>query len=136
MRKAARTGYRLCEEAKSIYSTARICKMTSAEISERVEAWRATFPKRLTVNEHGFVSGFIHALNDAIWQEVEFCYRDGAGVIYSTHKASTHRLTEEFYASGRGCELADMESAFLWKGSDKPYTKWSKTADLKKSAST
>lgn len=72
----------------------------------------------------GAVCGMIQYATHNLW---EFCYRDSSGIIFSTHKDSIHRTTEEFYASGRGCELANMECAHVWKGTDKPFTEWERT---------
>ena len=69
----------------------------------------------------GFVRGMCRARDNRVMRDlVEFCYvKDG--VLYSTHKASTHRSTEEFYSTGRGCELGGLPSGFYWKGTDKPF---------------
>ncbi len=125
MQRKARTQYSIAQEARDLYAMFRVCKMTADEMNTRLAAFRATWPKRMTNHERGFVDGYLWSLYDGVWQHVEFCYRDANGVLYSTHKESTHRLTEEFYASGRGRELCDMECAHVWKGSDKPYTAWS-----------
>ncbi len=49
--------------------------------------------------------------------------RNGAplGILFSTHKQSTHRLTEEFYSAGKGAELGGLPNGIYWRGSDKPY---------------
>lgn len=82
--------------------------------------------RRYSVWFAGFVAGLIHAEMQANWQKVEFVYRDQDGVIYSTMKGSSHRSTEEFYSTGRGSELGQMERAHVWIGTDKPYTAWAK----------
>lgn len=125
MRRKARTSYSLAQEARDLFMTFRICKMSSEEIEARLKTWRETFPKRLTNHERGFVDGYVWALRDALWQDVEFVYRDANGILYSTHKGTELRSTEEFYQRGEGCLLGDMECAHVWKGSSKPYTKFS-----------
>lgn len=71
--------------------------------------------------------GYIQARHDDVMRKyVEFCYRDAAGVLYSTHRDSTHRKTEEFHASGRGAELSTLEGTHVWKGTDKPFGPWTR----------
>jgi hypothetical protein len=109
---------------RDIVSTGRIMRSTHSEIHDKALAMLAAMPTRFTVGDRTYVSGYLQALLDSLWSEVEFCYRDASGVIFSTAKNSAHRMTEEFYASGRGCELVDMECAHLWRGTDKPFTAW------------
>lgn len=115
---------------RDVYSTVRMCRMMHADAIKicRERVFDA-LPKSTPRHVQEFLRGYDCALYDAIWSEVEFCYRDAEGVIYSTHKDSTHRLTQEFYASGRGCELCTLERAHLWKGTDKPYTGWTMPRD-------
>lgn len=110
---------------RAVISTGRIQKLTHAEIASNARAVLDSMPKRMRQYEKTYASGYIRALLDALWSEVEFCYRDASGVLYSTHKDTPHRKTEEFYSSGRGCELGNMEGAHVWKGTDKPFTAWS-----------
>lgn len=117
---------RAVQRIRDIVSTGRIMRRTHTNIHSDAMAALAVMPKRMTKTEHAFARGYLRALLDGLWQEVEFCYRDSKGVIYSTAKDSTHRKTEEFYSSGRGHLLGDMESAHLWKGTDKPYTIWNR----------
>jgi len=116
-----------------IFSTATICRHTSAELYQRLreqitEPMQTRTPagrRRFTSFARGYAAGVIAEKLNALWyKEVEFCYRDEAGQIFSTHKQSAHRSTEEFYAAGRGVELARMECAHVWKGTDKPFTPW------------
>lgn len=116
--------YRVAE----VYSTIRICRMTHAEAIAEVkrlitdEAYRKYANGRhvYSVWTRGFVSGLDRAHYNALWREVEFCYLVD-GVLYSTHKTSTHRLTEEFYARGEGHLLSKAEGRHYWLGTDKPY---------------
>jgi hypothetical protein len=115
------------QRVRDIVSTGRIMKLTHAEIYSRADAALAGMPKRMTVSERTYARGYLHALMDSLWSETEFCYRNSSGVLFSTHKESAHRRTEEFYSSGRGVLLGEMESAHVWKGTDKPFTDWAFT---------
>lgn len=76
---------------------------------------------RYTQYIKGFVQGLITAHRARIFQnEVEFCYIVD-GVLYSTHKNSTHKSTEEFYQNGTGHLLNDAKSGLYWKGTELPY---------------
>lgn len=112
-----------------LFSTVRVCRMTSAQVIERTDSaiyeelnrkhgTRAVYSSYVK----GYVAGLISAARARIYAEqVEFCYVID-GVIFSTHKTSSHRLTEEFYSAGRGAELANYPSGHFWKDSNKPYT--------------
>lgn len=115
----------LISAVKTAVSMGRVMKETSTKIHARTLTIMRNAPKGLPRHVRDYVQGYIHALLDALWLEVEFCYRDAEGVIFSTQQGSTHRSTEEFYLNNKGHLLADMESAQLWKGTDKPYTEWS-----------
>lgn len=69
----------------------------------------------------GYVSGLLAMHRAALRSKVEFCYVKN-GILFSTHKVSVHRSTEEFYSAERGCELGKLPCAHFWRGSDKPYT--------------
>lgn len=112
-----------------VYSMARICKMTQTEILARVqsqiydELQRKHGGKRAVYSAyvHGYVSGLMHAEQQDIMQNhVEFCYLVD-GVLFSTHKDTEKRQTEEFYARDAGHELNDKPSGFVWRGTVKPY---------------
>lgn len=116
---------------RDVYATAEVCRFTAAQLfksladaraplAQRTEAGRRKFTRQF----YGYVAGYCDAKYSELWGKVEFCYRDAAGVIYSTHKQSVHRSTEEFYAAGRGSELGDLECAHVWKGTDRPFTPW------------
>lgn len=117
-----------------IYSTAYITKPTSAELHERLNNFLAELcertpggRRRYSVETIGYARGYARALDNQIMREqVEFVYRSlHSGYIYSTHKQSTHKSTEEFYEKGEGALLGEMEAAHVWKGTDKPFTPWS-----------
>jgi hypothetical protein len=110
------------------YSMIESCRMNSADTLAYIRKWidaeltrkhgsRAVYSQYL----QGFVRGMCRARDNRIMRDlVEFCYVEN-GVLFSTHRESAHRKTEEFYSAGRGCELAGMPSGFFWKGTDKPY---------------
>jgi hypothetical protein len=114
---------------RDVFSTVRICRMPATDARERVQSVFNALPKSTPRHVIEFLRGYCTALQDSVWSDVEFCYRDASGTLFSTHRDSTHRKTEEFYASGKGCELGNLESAHVWKGTDKPYTPWSRMAD-------
>lgn len=112
-----------------VFSMARICKMTQAQIHESVqsqiydELHRKHGGKRAVYSAyvHGFVSGLLRAEQNTIMRnDVEFCYLVD-GVLFSTHKDTDKRQTEEFYARDAGSELSNAPSGFVWKGTVKPY---------------
>lgn len=83
----------------------------------------------------GFVRGMCRTRDNHIMRDlVEYCYVED-GVLFSTHKASTHRSTEEFYSSGRGCELGNLPSGFYWKGTNKPFFRAGETTPFRGSTS-
>lgn len=110
------------------YHMIELCMMPSAQMNEYL---RSRIDSELSRKhgtrpvysqyEQGFVKGLCRARDNRIQRDMmEYCYiKDG--VLYSTHRFTTHRSTEEFYQSGRGCELADLPSGFFWKGTDKPF---------------
>lgn len=119
-----------------IYSTAASCKQTSAELNTAVREYLAMLNERTPGGTRrycqefvGYARGFARCLDRRIMEGpdalVEFVYRDAEGVCYSTHRLTTHyHTTEEFYETGRGCELGNMECAHVWKGTSKPFTPW------------
>jgi hypothetical protein len=113
------------------FSAARQFRESAEQIDARMtairEELRSKTPRgkwRYSEYMRHYSEGYTKARYDDIWQHVEFCYRDAAGVLYSTHRDSTHRKTEEFYSSGRGAELSTLPGAHVWKGTDRNYTPW------------
>lgn len=112
--------------------TARIMKPTHAQIhgqfmsgiyatmSAKSESGRA----RYTAADRAYVQGAFDVLLNQLWQEVEFVYRDAAGNIYGTHRDSIYPYWQD--AGLDGAAVNSMESAHLWKGTDKVFTEWSK----------
>ena len=120
---------------RDIFSMAKVCKWTDAELNDRIvrkiwEPMNSRTPsgrKRFSEYMRGFAAGIVQSERDRIWREkVEFCYRDSDGVLFSTWKESVHRKTEEFFNAGRGSELGKMECAHVWVGTDKPFGPFSK----------
>ena len=113
---------------EDVFSMSRLCGMTSAEENERVKThiWdelNRKHGKRAVYSAWfcGYAAGLIAAARSANYaQHLEFCYVEN-DVKFSTHKASSHRSTEEFYSAGRGCELGSLPSGHFWKKSGKPY---------------
>lgn len=109
----------------SLFATATICKVTSEEFTRRYQALPVFAKYKSGRSKHPhymqmFAKGYFFALRNRIYQEyLEFCYVDGSGVMYSTHRQSSHRSTEEWYQAGQGSELAKLPSGHYWKGSDK-----------------
>lgn len=129
-KKFAHTGD-ITNAINSAFTSARTFRESHETIDARVAVIRdelnSKTPRgkwRYTQYERHFAEGFMRARYEDIWQHVEFCYRDSAGVLYSTHRDSTHRKTEEFYSTGRGAELCRLPGAFVWKGTDRNYTAW------------
>lgn len=111
------------------YSSTRSFRLTSAEMQER----RQTYILSELSRKHGkravysaYVAGYVAGLEAAHRAEMyrfhlEYCFCVD-GVLYSTHRDSTHRKTEEFYARGEGHILGNAPvHGHYWKGTDKPY---------------
>lgn len=145
---------------RDAYSSLRICKGVlndpdrleplRAELNTRSplgrllpDGWSRTAKGRPRYDSwtRGFAAGLIEAeWNQIMHNEVEFCYRhpDRPEVLFSTHKESVHRKTEEFYERNAGPELNDYESAHVWKGTNKSIDgKWmlQRTKQLQESCS-
>lgn len=132
---------------RDAYSSLRICKgvlndpdrlaILEAELNTRTPMGRPRYSL--------WTRGYAYGLKEAEWNqimhnEVEFCYRhpDRPEVLFSTHKVSVHRKTEEFYERNAGPELNDYESAHVWKGTNKSIDgKWmlQRTKQLQESCS-
>ena len=116
-----------------IVITGTSCRSTHAEMHARfmeivltpLNSRAPSGRRRHSAYLSGYAEGFYNAHMEHVWRDqVEFCYRDVDGVLYSVWRESTHRLTEEFYKAGRGCELGNMECAHVWCGTNKPFTSW------------
>ncbi len=76
-----------------------------------------------------FVRGFAYGVKRAGYQniernELEFCYRDALGVLYSTRRGSTHKSTEDFYTRGVGSQLGNMECGHVWRDTGVSIDGW------------
>ncbi len=111
-----------------VYSMVTICKMEQSAELDYVQKHLRTelarkWGKRFIYSTYmqGFVEGLIDAKRERITRELtEFCYVQN-GILFSTHKQSTHRLIEEFYKADKGHELSSLPNGIYWRGSDKPY---------------
>lgn len=111
-----------------VYSMVTLCRMEqSAELEYVQKHIRAElgrkWGKRFIYSPYlqGYVEGLLDAKREHITRELtEFCYVQN-GILFSTHKQSTHRLTEEFYSAGKGAELCSLPHGIYWRGSDRPY---------------
>ena len=114
-----------------VFVMAKLCKHTTVQLNTSIaESMQVIYSRtpagrlRYSIGEQGYSRGLIAAHNSAIWKNVEFCYRDKDGTIFSTAKNSMHRSIEEFYGNGTSKLINDMECAHLWIGSYKEYTPW------------
>lgn len=85
-----------------------------------------------------YTRGFARGIFDTHWhrimrEKVEFVYKPAvdvpqigakAGELFSTHKVSVHRRTEEFYVAGLGIMLNEAYYTHVWLGTDKPISAW------------
>ena len=117
------------------YLVARIYKSTDSTLSARLDSIRAEVDsrtqsgaRRYSVEMAGYVRGYIAACRDALWQnDVEFCYKGADGKLYSTRRDSSHDTTETLYAMNlTSAQWAAMPRAHVWKGTDKPFTQWTR----------
>jgi hypothetical protein len=109
---------------QEIYSTARIVGLSSAEVqemrSERVS--RVLTQAKAPEWVHTYVQGYEACIVDGLYRnELEFCYVGPDGTMYSTHKETTHRSTEEWYAAGKGHELGNLPAGHFWKGTARAW---------------
>ena len=120
---------RIESRVNEIFTMAKICHWHSSKLNEECQK-RIIDPlnhktqsgkRRHSVWLAGYFAGYIAAKRSELWNEVEFCYMV-KGELYSTHRDSNRKTTEEFYQTGRGHILVDSPGAHYWKGSDKKFT--------------
>lgn len=120
----------ICSRIESIWIQAEQCRMMHPEILLMLETrvWNVLSSKtpagkaRYSRETRGYASGFNAALFQRVMREkLEFCYLGPDGVLFSTHKASKHRLTEEFYKENKGHLLGTYPCTHVWKDTDKPF---------------
>lgn len=88
-------------------------KYVHTELNSKMPSGRS----RYTNYDRGYVQGLISAHRNRIWKDhVEFCYMVD-GVLYSTHRVSSHRLSSEI----DGKILCNSQGSHYWKNSDKVY---------------
>lgn len=116
-----------------IFSMAKICHMTSHNLSARLNEqiidplnYRTPSGKRRhSVWFCGYAAGIIARMRSEIWQQhVEFCY-DIGGILYSTHTDSDKPSTDHFYGkdiSGLSELFTSENGRHYWKHTDKPYS--------------
>jgi hypothetical protein len=131
MKKRFQTPSAVASAINDAFSAARQFRESHIQIDARVKEIRDELRSKTPAGSWRYVEymrhyaeGYLAARYEDIWRHVEFCYRDACGVLYSTHHESTHRKTEEFYASGRGAELSTLQGAHVWKGTERNYTPW------------
>lgn len=126
---------------RSIFDDARRQKTTDdqlwnalGQLFARLDSRTPAGRRRYSLELLAWARGYAWALRDQIWRDdLEHCYRDPeTGVLYATQstrrKDSLHRSTEELYQAGRIAEAGGWESAYLWAGTDKPFTPWQQRA--------
>jgi len=120
-----------------VFTMAKLCKHTTVQLNDSIaksmEVIYSRTPSgrlRYSIWEQGYSRGLIAANNSAIWQDVEFCYRDKDGIIYSTARNSMHRSIDILYGNGKSSLINNMECAHLWIGSYKEYTPWKCSAGV------
>lgn len=88
------------------------------ELSRKTATGRRVY----TAYIDGFVHGMTTVLREGLYRnELEYCYVDTDGVLYSTHRESTHRSTEDWYKAGKGAELYKLFNGHFWRGTDKVF---------------
>ena len=121
---------RIESRINEIFTMAEICKWSASRLHEvltervinPINYKTASGKRRHSVWLSGYVSGYIAAKRNDIWQsKVEFCY-EYKGELYSTHKNSTRKTTQEFYDRNEGYILADCVGKHYWMGTDKAFS--------------
>ena len=121
---------RIESRINEIFTMAEICKWSSAELNDRlveriinpINYKTPSRKRRHSVWMAGYVSGYIAAKRNEIWQsKVEFCY-EYKGELYSTHKDTSRKSTKEFYDRNEGHILAGCVGKHYWKDSNKAFS--------------
>ena len=74
-----------------------------------------------------FVEGQYRLLSDLHYDNLEFCYIQDTGdntppILFSTHKDTEKRSTDEWYEAGKGAELGKLKSGFFYRDTyNKPF---------------
>jgi len=104
------------QATRDLWRSARVFHLSHKTILERRDVIMARLdkcPRWVRETVLAVNSEYLHQVYDYL----EFCYMGKDGVLYSTHKKSKHRSTEEFYSSGRGHELFHLQGDHYWRGS-------------------
>tara|TARA_R110002020_G_scaffold34910_1_gene105873 strand:- start:51 stop:425 length:375 start_codon:yes stop_codon:yes gene_type:complete len=106
---------------KSLYHTAQLCGMPSADITKKrneIMLSIAHCPQWVKSS----VSGYHECLYDMNFNNLEFCY-ELKGILYTTSKIDTGKpSTERLYKKGLGSLLSKANNgAFYWRNTDKRY---------------
>ena len=113
-----------------VFSMAIICGQSSEELQNRLnrhvydEVNRTTGKSKRRVYS-GYMSGFVQGLitsarDDLYKNHLEFCYLVD-GVLYSTHKTSEKKTTEQFYKNDTYKVLNSAPNGHYWRKSNKPF---------------
>lgn len=121
---------RIESRINEVFTMAEICGWHSSKLNDvlmeriinPINHKTASGKRRHSVWLAGYVSGYIASKRNDIWRnKVEFCYEYN-GELYSTHKESKHKTTQEFYDRNEGYILSGCKGAHYWKGTNKPFS--------------
>lgn len=107
-------------DVASIFSSARIFHLDSAEVNLRFNKLLDRLPKRSNTREHrGYLRGCYDTHIDMLYRnDLEFCYLSEDRGLVSTTKTSKR------YYERKGLqvsELTNWPNGFYWIGTDKPW---------------
>lgn len=103
---------------------AELCHYTHEKLIEEVgKVFQEVKDKKIPGWVAHYLQGYRDCLRDMIWKKMEYAYLY-KGRLYSTDRDSKHRKTEWFYKREKGHMLGNLPSAHVWKGTDKPFTKF------------
>lgn len=106
-----------------LFSMTRLCHRTHGAHIVAHEKIKSGLPSNTPQWVRAYLDGYATALwKDLYFRDLEFCYLAEDGTLYSTHKQSTHRLTEEFYARGEGHLINRMMGDHYWKGTSRVWS--------------
>lgn len=132
---------RIEQQIRSAHHMVEDCKGTLDRLNSALFPLWQELGSKTPAGRHRYTAytrGFARGVHDALWhtlmqEKVEFVYRLRRDIpeinakrdeLFSTHKQSGHRLTEEFYAAGIGIMLNDAYHSHVWLGTDKPIGAW------------
>lgn len=121
---------RIFRDAIRLHATFEQFENALQGVFDRLESRTPSGKRRYERYLADFSKGYAWALRDQIWREhLEFAYRcPETGEIFAAYptrrKDSIHRSTAEVDPR----KMGDWESAYLWAGTDKPFTAWRRPA--------